>query len=96
MDGFKGKQKATAAQVLDIPAAGGRIVIETAPDTAPAHVLDEYLTEGQFAEQIGRTVRTVRRWRSFKEGPSWVQLGRQVYYKRTTVREWFGSLEREI
>jgi hypothetical protein len=92
MDVFKGKQKAT--QIVETPV--GRIFIEAAaPEEAPDNMLDGYLTEHEFAEQIGRKLRTIRRWRALKEGPPWHRIGRQTYYKKTTLRAWFDGLEQE-
>ena len=56
-------------------------------------VLDGYMTEEELAEEIGRGVRTLARWRSLGEGPPAVRLGRQLLYRRTSVATWLASLE---
>jgi hypothetical protein len=93
---FNRPQKATqqATQTIETPI--GRIYVEAvAPDKAPDKLLDEYLTEDELAEQIGRTLRTIRRWRALGEGPPWCRVGRQTFYRKQTVRAWFAGLEQD-
>jgi hypothetical protein len=46
----------------------------------PAPAIPGYLTEAQFAEQVGVTVRTLRRWHAEKRGPARKVLGRRPLY----------------
>jgi hypothetical protein len=56
-------------------------------------VLDSYLTEADLAKEIGRSPRTLARWRAIGEGPRYVRLGRQVFYRKTSVAAWLAGLE---
>jgi hypothetical protein len=58
-------------------------------------VLDGYMTEEELAAEIGRGVRTLARWRSLGEGPPYVRLGRQLFYKRASASAWLAGLERD-
>ena len=58
-------------------------------------LLDEYMTEAEFAAEVHREVRTVRRWRDLGIGPKCVLLGRQRLYRRETARAWLQSLEQD-
>jgi hypothetical protein len=78
-----------SAEVRDTPA--GRIFVPS-PNTP---LLAEYMSEAEFAAEIGRTVRTVARWRSLGEGPPVTKIGRQNYYRRDSTRAWMESLERD-
>jgi hypothetical protein len=94
MDGFK-KQKATQ-QATVVETVLGRIYVEpAAPDKMPDKLLDEYLTEDELAEQLQRTLRTIRRWRVIGEGPPWCRVGRHTFYRKAAVRAWLRGLERD-
>jgi hypothetical protein len=58
-------------------------------------VLDGYMTEEELAEEIGRGVRTLARWRALGEGPKFVRIGRQLLYRRESVRAWILGLEQD-
>jgi hypothetical protein len=79
-------------QAIETPL--GKIYVETV-DKAPDRLLDEYLTEGELAEQLNRTLRTIRRWRSLGEGPPWHRIGRNTFYRKATVRAWLAGLEQD-
>ena len=34
------------------------------------------------------TLRTLRNWRTIKQGPEWVKIGRNVFYTLEAVRNW--------
>ena len=65
-----------------------------APSAAP--ILDGYMTEDQLAKEIDRSVRTIARWRAIGEGPRYVRLGRQIFYRKTSVAAWLAGLEQEV
>jgi hypothetical protein len=96
VDDIKKTIRRGRAEVLDTPA--GRIF--TPPDNAPtpdkAPILDGYLTEAEFAREIGRSVRTLARWRAIGEGPRYIRLGRQIFYRKTTAAAWLAGLEQEV
>jgi|SoimicmetaTmtLAA_FD_contig_31_11187876_length_370_multi_3_in_0_out_0_1 hypothetical protein len=60
-----------------------------APKANPtADLIQGYDTETQFAKKLGRTVRTVQRWRKQGIGPPFVLLGSIPYYPVEGQRDW--------
>ena len=55
--------------------------------------LDEYVTDTELAQQLGRTARTLRTWRRQRLGPPFVVIGRDVKYRKDAVAEWLRSRE---
>lgn len=51
-------------------------------------VLNDYLSEPEFAEAVGRCERTVQRWRALGEGPPFTRVGREIYYHANDIRDW--------
>ena len=67
-----------------------------APDNSKPGLLDDYLTERQFAEENDRSLRTIQRWRELGKGPKATEMpGGQRLYRRDTVREWLLNLEED-
>jgi predicted DNA-binding transcriptional regulator AlpA len=62
--------------------------MNTTPD-----VLDDYLTDEQLAKALGRSPRTIARWRSLNEAPPATRIGRQILYKLDSVKAWLASRE---
>ena len=58
-------------------------------------VMDGLMSEEELAAEIGRGVRTLARWRSIGEGPKFVRIGRQLLYRRESVRAWILGLEQD-
>ena len=56
-------------------------------------LLDDFLPEDQTARELGRCPRTLKRWRNLREGPPFIRIGRQIFYRRDAVREWLVSRE---
>ncbi len=59
----------------------------------PTYLLQGYLTPQQLAEQLKVTRRTLSRWEVQRLGPPRVVVGRQIFYKLTTVLAWLESRE---
>lgn len=59
------------------------------------NVLSDKMTESEFAEEVGRSVRTLQLWRAQRVGPPFIRLGRQILYRRQAVQDWLASLEQE-
>ena len=57
-------------------------------------LLAEHLSEHQAAAELQQSLRTVRLWRQQGRGPSWLKIGRRVFYSRTALLNWIASLER--
>ena len=56
-------------------------------------ILDGHLSENETAEQLGVCIRTLKRWRSLKEGPPVTRIGRRVMYRRAAVTRWLEKRE---
>ena len=54
---------------------------------------DDLITEQQFADLVGKTLRTIRRWRVERTGPRRTKLGRTVYYSRTSIEQFLKDRE---
>jgi hypothetical protein len=54
------------------------------------------MTEDQLAAEIGRSVRTLARWRALGEGPPVTRIGRQILYRESSAKAWLESLEEEV
>ena len=57
------------------------------------HELDGLLPEDETARELGRCPRTLKRWRDLREGPPFIRIGRQIFYRREAVRDWLLSRE---
>jgi hypothetical protein len=55
--------------------------------------LGDYLTEKQLAEELGRSVRHLKRWRAQGLGPPVTRIGRTAVYRIDSVRAWLESHE---
>jgi hypothetical protein len=47
-----------------------------------------FLNEEQQAEELGVTVRTIRRWRKDGTGPAFTRNGQQVLYRADWTQQW--------
>lgn len=57
-----------------------------------AQVLDGYMTPEELAEQLGKSLITLARWRSQRRGPPFIKVGLTVRYEREAVAKWLKSL----
>jgi hypothetical protein len=62
----------------------------------PKGLLDEYLTEDEEAEELKKTVRTLRRWRKMRMGPAYTHNGKDVLYRHDWNREWLEAGKRQM
>lgn len=51
----------------------------------------EYLTERQFADEVGLQPQTLSKWRCEGRGPAFVKLGRAIRYRRADVERYIDS-----
>ena len=51
------------------------------------------ITPEQFAKQMNVTVRTLQQWNAERTGPPRVTVGRQIFYKVTSVQAWLETRE---
>ena len=56
-------------------------------------VFDGYLTETEYAQQRGVSLRTCQRDRALRQGPPHIVIGKKVYYRLEAVKSWL--LEQE-
>jgi hypothetical protein len=59
-------------------------------------LLDGLLTEDETARELGRCRRTLKRWRDLREGPPFIRIGRQIFYRRDAVRAWLLGREQRV
>ncbi|MGI8568795.1 MAG: DNA-binding protein [Methylocella sp.] len=58
-------------------------------------LLEGFLTELEFAHQIGRGIRTVQRWRQLRIGPPVTKIGKSTYIRVDSAKQWLQAQERE-
>jgi hypothetical protein len=59
-------------------------------------LLDGLLTEDETARELGRCRRTLKRCRDLREGPPFIRIGRQIFYRRDAVRAWLLGREQRV
>jgi hypothetical protein len=59
-------------------------------------ILSEYAPEAEVAKQLGKSPRTLARWRMLRIGPPPTQIGRETVYRIDAVRDWLQSRERKL
>jgi hypothetical protein len=52
-----------------------------------------YTDERQTAEELGVSVRTLRKWRQLRIGPPWTEVGRQILYGNQSRATWLKAQE---
>ena len=67
-------------------------ISETVPQS---RLLSDYLTEAELAHELGRTRRSVQRWRALRVGPAPTFVGNTVLYAAQSVRTWLRQQERQ-
>ena len=64
----------------------------TSNNGKPTSPLDEYYRgDDGLAAVLGRSQRTIQRWRALGEGPAYSRMGREIIYHRDDVRAWLKS-----
>ena len=58
-------------------------------------VFDGFITEAEYARQRGVSLRTCQRDRALRTAPPHVVIGRTVYYRIESVRQWLAAQERQ-
>ena len=59
--------------------------------TLCGRMAEKYITRQDWAEECGKTVRTLRQWAADGKGPRPRMLGNTVVYLRSEVDEWLQS-----
>jgi hypothetical protein len=73
-------------------ALDGRPLMEVAMVGA---LLEDYWTEAEFAKEIRKTPRTLRKMRQQQIGPPYAMVGKTVIYPKPGGRDWVASLVRQ-
>ena len=57
-------------------------------------LLEDWISRHDLAISLGISEDTLWRWDARRTGPPSIKLGRKVYYRRSTVRNWLEAQER--
>ncbi len=57
-------------------------------------VFEGFITEAEYARQRGVSLRTCQRDRALRKAPPHVVIGRTVYYRVDSIRQWLAAKER--
>jgi hypothetical protein len=52
-----------------------------------------HTNEFQTAEELGVSIRTLRKWRQLRVGPPWTAVGRAIHYNDESRAQWVKSRE---
>ena len=63
------------------------------PGAAPLNLLADWISREELAEELMVKPDTLARWEARREGPPCMRIGRKVYYRQSSVREWLLSRE---
>jgi hypothetical protein len=63
---------------------------------ATIEILNSYLTESDLARQLGKSERTLQRWRRLRIGPAATTVGNRVLYDVQDVRAWLRAQRQEV
>lgn len=55
--------------------------------------LKDLITEAEYAEMRGVSVRTIQRERSLRMGPPFIKLGRVIHYRPEAIEAWLLAQE---
>jgi hypothetical protein len=55
---------------------------------ARGQLLADWMTEHQLAEELGKSIETVRSWRKARKGPPFRALEKTFIYERSVVQNW--------
>jgi hypothetical protein len=58
-------------------------------------VFEDYISEKEYADARGVTVRTLQRERKIERSAPFIKVGRDIMYKKSSIIEWFNSQERK-
>lgn len=64
-------------------------------DSGPGEddVFAGFITEAEYARQRGVSLRTCQRDRALRKAPPYVVVGRAVYYRVDSIRQWLAAHE---
>jgi len=56
---------------------------------------DELIPSDEAARLLGLKVHTLTSWRHEGKGPTYLKIGRSIFYRRDDIRAWLGTCIRE-
>lgn len=63
------------------------------PEGTSGNLLDGWISRAELAEELMVKPDTLARWEARREGPPCMRIGRKVYYRQSSVRDWLLSRE---
>ena len=63
------------------------------PGAAPLNLLADWISREDLAEELMVKPDTLARWEARRDGPPCMRIGRKVYYRQSSVRDWLLSRE---
>jgi hypothetical protein len=60
---------------------------------APSLIAQHYFTEEDLAAELGKNIRTLRRWKALRFGPPVTRAGKRILYSKQGVLDWLRSQE---
>jgi hypothetical protein len=54
-----------------------------------------YSSEAETAEQLGKAVRTLRKWRQLGVGPAFIKFGKTILYRDESRTSWLRGQEQQ-
>lgn len=63
------------------------------PGAAPLNLLADWISREDLAEELTVKPDTLARWEARRDGPPCMRIGRKVYYRQSSVRDWLLSRE---
>lgn len=60
-------------------------------DTSAAILKDYLRGDAELARALGKSDRTIARWRALGEGPTITRIGREILYHVDDVKNWLDS-----
>ena len=73
------------------PNAAG--VAQSNADDPGEALLQEWLSRGALAKELGLSIDTLQRWETRRIGPPCVRIGRKVLYRKGAIRDWLRDQE---
>jgi hypothetical protein len=64
-----------------------------APAETPVHLLAGYVSEADMAAARGVCKRALRAERQRGDGPPWVKVSNQIFYRESGFRDWLAAIE---
>ncbi|WP_315775116.1 MULTISPECIES: helix-turn-helix domain-containing protein [unclassified Bradyrhizobium] len=56
-------------------------------------LIQNYYSESELAEHLGKTTRTLFEWRRRGYGPPATMIGRVPHYRKAAVQQWLDEME---